>query len=213
MEKDSARQRAISILSEEIVKNRLVVFIGAGCSVSDGRPSWKELIHDLLKQYNVETRETDLLRLATRLERDVGKLRLCKSIAERLQTRPDTKSLLHNSIVRLSVNLFITTNYDHLLEDSFRENGFLPMVISRDKDLSSIDPGKKTIVKLHGDIDAVSSMIISKKAMEASLYYTVLKRARFPIKSSCSLTKQFQTLGFVLALTKIAKPSKKISRT
>ncbi len=98
MEKDSAKQRAISILSEEIVKNRLVVFIGAGCSVSDGLPSWKELVHDLLKQYNIKTKETDPLRLATRLERDVGKLRLCESIAERLQTKPDTESLLHNSI-------------------------------------------------------------------------------------------------------------------
>ena len=173
MEKDSAKQRAISILSEEIVKNRLVIFIGAGCSVSDGLPSWKELIHDLLKQYNIETKETDPLRLATRIERDAGKLRLCKSIADRLQTRPDTKSLLHNSIVRLSVNLFITTNYDHLLEDSFRENGFSPMVISRDKDLSSIDPGKKTIVKLHGDIDAVSSMVISK--MDYRRYKTIHK--------------------------------------
>ena len=162
MQKDSTKQRAISILSEEIAKNRLVVFVGAGCSVSSGLPSWKELIHDLLKQYNIETKETDPLRLATRLERDVGKLRLCKSIADRLQTRPDTESLLHNSIVRLSVNLFITTNYDHLLEDSFRKNGFSPMVISSDKDLSSIDPGEKTIVKLHGDIDAVSSMVISK---------------------------------------------------
>jgi len=162
MEKDSAKQRAISILSEEIVKNRLIVFVGAGCSVSSGLPSWKELIHDLLKQYNLETRETDLLRRAAIVEREVGKLKLCERIADRLQTRPDTESLLHNSIVRLSVNLFITTNYDHLLEDSFRKNGFSPMVISSDKDLSSIDPGKKTIIKLHGDMDAFSSMVISK---------------------------------------------------
>ncbi len=162
MEKDSAKQRAISILSEEIVKNRLVIFVGAGCSVSAGLPSWKALIYDLLKQYNIETKETDLLRLATRLERDIGKLKLCERIADRLQTRPGTESLLHNSIVRLSVNLFITTNYDHLLEDSFRKNGFSPIVISSDKDLSSIDPGKKTIIKLHGDMDAVSSMVISK---------------------------------------------------
>jgi len=162
MEKDLTKQRAISLLSEEIVKNRLVVFIGAGCSVSAGLPSWKELIYDLLKQYNIETKDTDLLRLATRLERDVGKLKLRESIAERLQTRPDTESLLHDNLARLSINLFITTNYDHLLEDTFRKNGFSPVIISKDKDLSSIDPGKKTIAKLHGDMDSASSMVISK---------------------------------------------------
>jgi hypothetical protein len=162
MEKEAARQRAISILSDEIVKNRLIVFVGAGCSVSVGLPSWREVIDDLLKEYQIETKDTDLLRLASRIEREVGKLKLREDIAERLRIRPDTESGLHDKLVRLDVNLFVTTNYDHLLEDVFRKNGYSPVVIMDDKDLPSVDPDKKTIVKLHGDTDSASSMVISK---------------------------------------------------
>ena len=162
MEKDSVKQRAISILSDEIVKNRLIVFVGAGCSVSGRLPSWRELIDGLLKEYHIETKDTDLLRLASRIEREVGKLKLRESIAERLRTRPEIESPLHDKLVRLDVNLFVTTNYDHLLEDTFRKSGYSPMVITDDKDVPAIDFRKKTIVKLHGDMDSASSMVISK---------------------------------------------------
>ena len=162
MEKDSVKQRAISILSDEIVKNRLIVFVGAGCSVSGRLPSWRELIDGLLNEYHIETKDTDLLRLASRIEREVGKLKLRESIAERLRTRPEIESPLHDKLVRLDVNLFVTTNYDHLLEDTFRKSGYSPMVIKDDKDVPAIDLRKKTIVKLHGDMDSASSMVISK---------------------------------------------------
>ncbi|MEA1992010.1 MAG: SIR2 family protein [Thermodesulfobacteriota bacterium] len=162
MEKEAVKQRAISILSDEIVKNRLIVFVGAGCSLSAGLPSWRELVDSLLKEYHIETKDTDLLRLASRIEREVGKLKLRESIAERLRTRPEIESPLHDKLVRLDVNLFVTTNYDHLLEDTFRKSGYSPMVITDDKDVPAIDLGKKTIVKLHGDMDSASSMVISK---------------------------------------------------
>ncbi|PXF56930.1 MAG: hypothetical protein C4B58_11745 [Deltaproteobacteria bacterium] len=130
MEKEAVKQRAISILSDEIVKNRLIVFVGAGCSLSAGLPSWRELVDGLLKEYHIETKDADLLRLASRIEREVGKLKLRESIAERLRTRPEIESPLHDKLVRLDVNLFVTTNYDHLLEDTFRKSGYSPMVIT-----------------------------------------------------------------------------------
>jgi hypothetical protein len=162
MEKEAVKQRAISILSDEIVKNRLIVFVGAGCSLSAGLPLWRELVDGLLKEYHIETKDMDLLRLASRIEREVGKLKLRESIAERLRTRPEIESPLHDKLVRLDVNLFVTTNYDHLLEDTFRKSGYSPMVITDDKDVPAIDLGGKTIVKLHGDMDSASSMVISK---------------------------------------------------
>ena len=162
MKNDSTKQRAISILSEEIIKNRLVIFVGAGCSVAAGLPAWKEMIDKLLNEYSIETKDTDLLRLASRIERKVGKLKLRESIAESLRTSPDTTSPLFDKLTRLDVNLFITTNYDHLLEDTFRKNGYSPVAITDDKDLPAVDRDKKTIVKLHGDINSVSSIVVTK---------------------------------------------------
>ena len=103
-------ERAIELVSEEISKKRLVIFIGAGCSVSVGLPSWDKLINQLLEKYNTKTKETNLLRLATRLERELGALKFREEIVENLRTRPDVRRSLHDTLTSLDVNLFITTN-------------------------------------------------------------------------------------------------------
>ena len=163
MDKSTVRQRAINILAEEIHKRRLVVFVGAGCSISAGLPSWKDLTDTLLKKYHIKTKDNNLIRLASRLERDVGTLEFRGKVAESLRTRPDTLTKLHDILVSLDVNLFITTNYDHLLEDSFRKHGYSPTIITEDKELPSIDPSRKTIVKLHGDLDSLTSLVVTLK--------------------------------------------------
>ena len=163
MDKIKEKIRAISLLAEEINKRRMAIFIGAGCSISAGLPSWKDLIDGLLKDYQIQTKDTNLLRLASGLERKIGPLSFREKIAERLISRPDTITSLHDNIVSLDVNLFITTNYDHLLEDAFRKYGFSPHVIINDKDINTIDPTRKTIVKLHGDIDSLTSLVITSK--------------------------------------------------
>jgi len=155
------KQRAIYLLAEEINKNRLIIFVGAGCSISAGLPSWKEMIEDLLKKYSIPTEDTNLIRLASRLEREIGVLKFREEVADRLRTSYNVIPSIYDFLVPVNINLFITTNYDHLLEDSFRKNGYSPIVIVDDKDLPSINPIKKTIVKLHGDIDSPVSMVIS----------------------------------------------------
>ncbi|MCK4819950.1 SIR2 family protein, partial [bacterium] len=163
MDKSAERLRAISILAEEINKRRLTVFIGAGCSISAGLPSWKDLIEDLLKKYHIKTKDTNLIRVASRLEREAGSLEFREKVVESLRCKPDIITSLHDIFVSLHVNLFITTNYDHLLENSFGKYGYSPLVIIDDKDLPSIDPTRKTIVKLHGDLNSLGSLIITSK--------------------------------------------------
>ncbi|KKM20989.1 hypothetical protein LCGC14_1639920, partial [marine sediment metagenome] len=45
-------------LAEECRARRLVVFAGAGVSVSCGLPGWQELIQGLLSEAGIETRVT-----------------------------------------------------------------------------------------------------------------------------------------------------------
>jgi len=61
MGKDIERRKAVTILAEEINNKRLVIFIGAGCSISGGLPTWKDLINELLEKYHIKTLDTDLL--------------------------------------------------------------------------------------------------------------------------------------------------------
>jgi tetratricopeptide (TPR) repeat protein len=169
------RQRAISILAEEIDRHRLAVFLGAGCSVAAGLPSWKQLIDELLVHYQIKTNETNLIRLASRLERDVGSLAFREKVCDKLRSRPDLSIALHNILVSLDIKLFVTTNYDHILEDAFRTQGYAPRIVYNDTDVPTIDPTRQTIVKLHGDIDSPSSLIIT--SIDYTRYLT--KHPRF----------------------------------
>jgi len=154
-------EKAIPLLADEIDKRRLSVFVGAGCSLPAGLPTWAKLLDDLLTRYKIKTKETNLLRLASRLEKELGKTKFREEIIASLKVSPETTTPVHTALVSLNVNSYITTNYDHLLENSFRKNGVEPTTITKDEDLPCIDPTKKHIVKLHGDINSPSSLIIT----------------------------------------------------
>ncbi len=155
------RIRYLSLLAEEILEKRLAVFVGAGCSMSLGLPSWVDLIEGLLEKYNIKSKERDVFRLASRLERELGPLKLREEIAASLRVNEIGKSDLHDALVNLETNLFITTNYDTLLEDYFKLKGISPSIIVDPKDIPSIAPTRKTIVKLHGDLNSPASLVIT----------------------------------------------------
>jgi hypothetical protein len=137
------RNRYISLLADEIIEKRLAVFVGAGCSMSLGLPSWVDLIEGLLEKYNIKSKERDVFRLASRLERDLGPLKFREKIAARLRVNEIGKSDLHDALVNLDTNLFITTNYDTLLEDYFKLKGISPFIIVNPKDIPSIAPSQQ----------------------------------------------------------------------
>lgn len=154
------REISIAYIADEVIKKRLTIFVGAGCSISAGLPSWGDLINEIRKESKIKTFDKDLLLIASLLEKKIGYLPFREKIISRLKKLPSSTTL-HKSLVKFDVNLFITTNYDHLLEDAFRDEGIIPGVIIHDKDIPTINPTVKTIVKLHGDIDSATSIIIS----------------------------------------------------
>lgn len=154
------REISIAYIADEVIKKRLTIFIGAGCSISAGLPSWGDLINEIRKESKIKTFEKDLLKIASLLEKKIGYLPFREKIISRLKKLPSSTTL-HKTLVKLDVDLFVTTNYDHLLEDAFRDEGIIPGVIIHDKDIPTIDPTEKTIVKLHGDVDSATSIIIS----------------------------------------------------
>lgn len=156
-----ANEKAIIYIADELMKKRLAVFVGAGCSIAMGLPSWSKLIGDIQSKFKIKTNEKDLLRVAVKIEKEIGAVPFREEISDRIKTYPHSPGTLHKSLISLDANLLITTNYDRLLEDAFRNEGLAPSVIIQDKDIPSINPTKKTVVKLHGDIDSPSSIIIT----------------------------------------------------
>lgn len=155
------QDRIIGLLAEEINKQRLVVFAGAGCSMSVGLPSWSNLIEKLVEDSKIKSKERDIFRLASRLERELGPLKFREKIAGSLRIDVVGESALLDALITLETYLFVTTNYDTILEDYFRQKGISPSIVSNARDIPSIDPTRKTIVKLHGDLNSPTSMVIT----------------------------------------------------
>ena len=155
-------EHIITILTREILKKRLAIFIGAGCSMAVGLPSWKQLLENLIAKYGIHTKEDNLLKLASRIERSIGRSNLVDEISDTCRAPQKPGSSTHELLAELDTNLYITTNYDHLLEEAFLKKGIEPHVVHTDLDLAVLNPTGKTIVKLHGDIDSPSSLVCTE---------------------------------------------------
>jgi F-box protein 11 len=114
-----------------------------------------------LQEARIQTAETDLLLIATRLEKEFGALPFREAIAGRLRTPLKTRSDLLQALSDLPVNLFLTTNYDHVIEDCLRVQHRDVQVVRAPQDLPAIRSDRKTVVKLHGDIDSPASLVVT----------------------------------------------------
>lgn len=155
-------QTIIEIIKDEIENQRLVVFIGAGCSVDAGLPSWSSLLKNICNKFKICCCEENPLKLADEIEKVLGKVKFREEICKNIKPHPNTESNLQNNIARLPVNLFITSNYDGLFEKSLDKLGEKD-VIRLDGDLVSIRPKIKTLVKIHGDKDSPTTLIITEE--------------------------------------------------
>jgi hypothetical protein len=119
--------------------------------MSAGLPGWAELLDEMRRDLGIETKESDLLRIAWRIEQKMGVLPFRQAVARRLSSIKAGRSDFLDALANLPVNVYMTTNYDHLLDESLHLSWGEVHVVSRDLDISSINPSRKTVVKLHGD--------------------------------------------------------------
>jgi len=70
---DTELRRICDRLAEECRIGRLVVFAGAGCSMSAGYPGWSDLMGRLLNECGIQTEAADLVQIASRLRPQRGK--------------------------------------------------------------------------------------------------------------------------------------------
>ncbi len=160
----------------------LVVLVGAGASHGAGLPSWTELLQGLLldalaldgvdrlegsvrdelagAQSWFEARGEELDK-ASLLRGAMGEDRLRVAIARRMAAPDASPTPIHRALARLGA-IFLTTNYDDLLERALaKETGRPPRVVlpTDAEGLLSLAPGD--VLKLHGSSAEPASIVIS----------------------------------------------------
>lgn len=152
-----------------------VLFVGAGASRAAGMPSWAELTEAMKGRILATARSTEERQnlegflssndapAAAQLMRDqLGPYEYHQFLVEFLR-RPARLAPVHQAFKRLPARVVITTNYDKLLERTFRgPDDTDPLVLFTPAQLGSIQEMQQlTVVKMHGDIDHPETIVLT----------------------------------------------------
>ena len=172
----------INIIRDKADNGKLVIFVGAGVSMNvEGMPSWYDLIKEMATvvgyskcdyckhkkpdcdiecsiRYDYDSNEFFKI---PQLLFDTDKSKYYKVIEEKFQN-PEIDAPFSKAIFDLKPQHIVTTNYDHLLEQSSHHSRCMYEVIIEDRDLSA--PKKNNfIIKLHGDIDNLKTIVLKEQ--------------------------------------------------
>lgn len=139
-------------------RSELAVFAGAGVSKPIGFPDWGELLRELGGESVVTDKTTDFPRLAQSLA--IADLEV--QVADRFQTHKH--ALGHALLADLRTPSTVTTNYDPCLENATEilyRNG-RPRVLARELAVG----GQPWILKLHGDVQAPKTIVLTSDQYE-----------------------------------------------
>jgi outer membrane protein assembly factor BamB len=157
---------SIPQLSEALERGILVLFIGADFSHEvTGLPSRTDLARDLAHRNGLDE-SLSLAEVAQRVSRGGQRWEFTDFIRNALDTTGKRPQAFHRRIVELvkthQIKTIVTTAYDDLLELAFREASVGVNRVVRSSDLSFIDPGRPTLIKLYGDARQPDTLVVTE---------------------------------------------------
>lgn len=162
----------ITELYEVIRREGVCLFVGSACSTYANYPNVEKLkiiLNEILKESHPEG--LDLQQNLMDFAEDYVALRGREDLVSKLQSiflNTPTSTTFHDNLAKIPhFQTIITTNYDKMLEGSFKG----ATVITNDSDVAEIIDERPMIYKIHGDIEIGSSIVITR-----SDYVAIQKR-------------------------------------
>lgn len=199
-----------------IRREEVVLWAGAGLSLYAGYPAATKLTEALYGSLTEEEKSNTSDRLLLQdLAEDVFRIK-----GNNRNAMIDILSKVFNDVVPLSTKYhekiasiphfktIITTNYDSLFENSYKEKG---QIIVSPEEVPSISEKRTAILKIHGDLQVPDSVIITKsdymKFFEENgknVYWSVIEE-RLSTKSVVFLGYNVEDINIRFILSKIDK--------
>lgn len=182
---------------------RLVLFLGAGVSVSAGLPTWNGLIERLAETAEMTDDEMSALKqlsvldqarvIQDRLERSadgqINKEALSDAIVR--ETQQDRYGLTHALLAGLPVSESVTTNYDTLFETASNDAGYVTAALPYE----SVAESRRWLLKMHGCVNHKADIVLTR---EDFLRYASNRGALAGIVQALLITRHMAFIGFSL---------------
>jgi hypothetical protein len=176
----------------------LVPFIGAGLSTPFNIPNWDKLIRRIsdqnmgdfeaikpaidayLDRKDFWTAMETILNFAPITEDDIQQ-EIVDIINEEIQVTVDNDVHNYLDLANMNFNVYLTTNYDHLITDYMDKNNYVPLVLSEINfnTQNLFKDKKKRVFHLHGHISNSGTIVITrnqyKKLYEDNKYDNILR--------------------------------------
>jgi hypothetical protein len=166
-------------LLDSIRGRRCVLFVGAGLSRGAGLPDWGGLLSELATELELDVgslpRDTNgqisldlCLDLAQWYVERLGREKLDRKVHQRFgrtaEAEPKVRpTLAHYLLLSMPFRLFLTTNYDDLLERSLTALRHDPEVVySPESVVHTGQTERPSVVKLHGDATHRTSIVLTR---------------------------------------------------
>ncbi|MEM5627545.1 SIR2 family protein [Bacillus wiedmannii] len=131
--------------------DKLVVFVGAGVSVNSELPTWYNLVSELAEEMgmNVGNSVDSFMQIPQYYFNERGEKEYLEKIEGILNRKTYKPNIIHEQIIDLNPKHIITTNYDDLLEQSFKLYNKSYHVVSDNSDLPYASQDQM-LIKMHG---------------------------------------------------------------
>lgn len=142
----------IARLIDSITPEKTVILFGAGSSAPSGLPSAAQLATQLAAAVGLSSEDYSLSEIASLVEQRLSRRELVETLRSMLGSARPTGGLLNLPLY--DWKSLYTTNYDDLIEQSYRRRNRDLTVYSSDFDFTVHDrPEATKLFKLHGTID------------------------------------------------------------
>ena len=163
-------QTAVDDLASAIRARRVILFAGAGLSMSVGLPSWSELIGHLASELDLSEdilsspgcTYQNLAEYYRIRNGSIGPLRSWMDRTWRVSEDKVRESRLHQLVMSLDFPIIYTTNYDRNVETAFEASGRDYVKVANARDIAKMREGVTQVVKFHGDFDDDESLVITE---------------------------------------------------
>jgi len=164
-------------LIDAVKERRVIPFLGAGFSATVGLPDWGQLLQRLCAEIDTggltfkeisDFAHDDYLQIAEYLfiksDRRIGPLRHVIEQGFNQNSISPILSGAHVELVNLGAPQIYTTNYDDLIESTYRDLGLPFSVVALPKDVASVNDSRTQIIKYHGDLRHESTLVLTESA-------------------------------------------------